>query len=70
MDRCETHGEQIERWARFVKENPTKWKSKIRPFLDGQILMSRRFYKRLAETPNGLGKIKELGLSRYGNSNS
>ena len=66
MGRCETHGEQIERWARFVKENPAKWKSKVKPFLDGQILMSRRFYKRLAETPNGLEKIKELGLSRYG----
>lgn len=58
--RDKTHAEQIERWALYVRENPDKWKSKLRPFLDSQIIMSRRFYKKLAETENGLEKIKLL----------
>ena len=45
--RDKTHMEQVERWALFVKNNPDKWKSKIKDFLDAQIIMSRRFYKKL-----------------------
>jgi len=58
--RDKTHDEQIERWAKYVRENPDKWKSKIKPFLDSQILMSRRFYKKLSETKEGREKIKLL----------
>ncbi len=58
--RDKTHIEQIERWARYVKDNPDKWKSKIKPFLDSQIIMSRRFYKKLSETKKGIEKIKRL----------
>ena len=55
-----THADQIERWAEFVRENPETWKSKLKPFLDAQILMARRFYKNLAKTPQGREKILEL----------
>ncbi len=58
--RDKTHDEQIERWAKYVKENPEKWKEKTKPFIDSQILISRRFYKRLAETDEGKKKIKLL----------
>ena len=58
--RDKTHDEQIERWADYVRENPDKWKSKFKPFLDAQIIMARRFYKKLAETPEGREKIKKL----------
>ena len=58
--RDKTHDEKIERWAKYVRENPDKWKSKIKPFLDSQILMSRRFYKKLSETKEGREKIKLL----------
>ena len=58
--RDKTHDEQIERWARYVKANPDKWKSKIKPFIDSQILMSRRFYKELLKTPEGKEKLKKL----------
>jgi hypothetical protein len=54
------HMEQVERWARYVRENPDRWKSKIKPFIDSQIIMSRRFYERLAETPQGREKIKNI----------
>jgi len=57
--RDKTHNEQIERWAEYVKNNPD-WKIHLKPFLDSQIIMARRFYKKLAETPNGKEKLKLL----------
>ena len=58
--RDKTHEEQIERWALYVKNNPNKWKSKFKPFLESQIIIARRFYKRLSETPKGREKIRLL----------
>lgn len=58
--RDQTHTDQVERWARYVKENPLKWKSKVKPFIDSQIIISRRFYRNLAKTSNGKEKIKKL----------
>lgn len=58
--RDKTHDEQIERWAKFVRDNPDKWKEKIKPFLDSQILIARRFYSKLAESEEGTRKIKLL----------
>jgi len=54
------HKDQIERWANYVKEHPNEWKSKLKPFIDGQIIMARRFYYKLAETSEGMKKIKLL----------
>ena len=51
-----THLEQVERWARYVKNN-SDWKIKLKPFLDSQILISRRVYKKLGETEEGRRKI-------------
>jgi hypothetical protein len=63
--RDKTHIEQVERWARYVKENPDEWKLKIKPFIDGQIIMARRFYEDLAKTEGGKEKIKRLrGLNK------
>ena len=58
--RDKTHEEQIERWAKFVRDNPDKWKEKLKPFLDSQILIARRFYSKLAESEEGREKIKLL----------
>ena len=60
--RNKSHIEQVERWAEYVKSNPDKWKSKLKPFLDSQIIMAQRFYKKLAETEQGKQKILELKL--------
>ena len=54
------HAEQVERWAKYVKENPDKWKSKVKPLIDSQILMSRRFFGNLAKTNGGKEKIEKL----------
>jgi hypothetical protein len=58
--RDKTHMEHVERWARYVKDNPDKWKSKLKPFIDSQIIMARRFYCKLAQTKEGREKIKRL----------
>ena len=58
--RDKTHQEQIQRWAEYVKKNPGVWKRKLKPFLDAQIIMSRRFYSKLAETKEGREKISLL----------
>jgi len=64
VERDKTHMESVERWARYVKDNPDKWKIRLKEFLDAQILMSRRFYKQLAETPGGKDKIERLRNER------
>ncbi|MBS3099806.1 hypothetical protein J4463_01145 [Candidatus Pacearchaeota archaeon] len=63
----EEHSEQIERWANYIRENPEKWKSKLKPFLDAQIIMARRFYSELMKTEKGrqtLLKIKEMKMGQ------
>lgn len=58
--RDKTHKEQIERWAKYIKENPLKWKKELKPFLDAQLIMSKRFYSKLAQTEEGRKKIAML----------
>ena len=58
--RDKTHIEQVQRWAEYVKNNPDKWKKQLKPFLDAQIIIARRFYDNLAKTPGGIEKIKQL----------
>jgi hypothetical protein len=55
--------EQIERWAEYVKTH-RDWKSKLKPFLDAQIIMSRRFYRSLGATPEGKLKVELLRKKR------
>lgn len=57
QERDKSHKEQIIRWARFVKENPTKCKKPLNSFLDAQIMMARRFYEKLSKTEEGRIKI-------------
>ena len=58
--RDKSHEDQIERWAKFVKEHPNEWKKHMKLFIDSQIIMARRFYKNLSETSKGREKIKKL----------
>lgn len=57
--RDKTHLEQIKRWAEYVKNNPD-WKLKLKLFLDSQLIISRRAYKKLNQTSEGQDKIKLL----------
>ncbi|PWB53138.1 MAG: hypothetical protein C3F06_06860 [Candidatus Methanoperedenaceae archaeon] len=59
--RDRTHTEHIERWAKFVKENPRSiWIREVGPLIDAQIIMANSFYERLAKVEGGIEKIKKL----------
>lgn len=58
--RDKSHDEQIERWAKYVREHPNDWKKYINAFLDAQIIKANNFYKQLAKTEEGKEKIKVL----------
>lgn len=45
--RDKSHTEQIERWARFVKNNPDKWKKEHTLFINAQIEKANEFYSQL-----------------------
>lgn len=58
--RDQTHLEQIERWGKFVKENPDSWKKEHTQFIDAQIMKAWDFYERLEKTKGGIEKIRKL----------
>ena len=61
--RDKTHLEQVERWARFFKENPLVARKELNRFIDAQIMKSREFYDRLLK--KGMQKkIDELRKMR------
>ena len=51
---------QIERWAEYVKNNPTKWKKVHTGFINAQFEKQAGFLKRLVKTKNGKKKIIAL----------
>lgn len=55
-----THSEQIERWARYCKQNMKDCQRELTPFLNSQIENANAFYRRLAKTPGGKEKIRKL----------
>lgn len=57
--RDKSHAEQIERWAKYVRENPD-WKFKLKSFLDAQIIIARRAYAQILKSENGKKKILRL----------
>lgn len=61
--RDESHSEQIERWAEFVKNNPReKWKPVVNALINAQYQVARKFYSNLEKTPEGrkiLERLKE-----------
>lgn len=60
----ESHRDQVERWARFVKEHPAAWKKFHTLFINALFQSHRNFLQRLRATPEGEEKIRKL----YGRS--
>ena len=56
----EGHLQQVERWAHFVKENPTKWKKIHTTFINALFEKHESFRKKLLETPPGREKLQKL----------
>ncbi|OGI15475.1 hypothetical protein A3K63_01435 [Candidatus Micrarchaeota archaeon RBG_16_49_10] len=56
----ETHLDQIERWAEFVRNNPEKWRKIHTDFINSIFQNHRRVYKELAKTSEGRRKLIEI----------
>ena len=56
----ETHLDQVERWAEFVRNNPNKWKKIHVEFINSLFLNQQRVYKELSKTKEGKKKLIEL----------
>ena len=55
-----SHQEQIERWANFVKNNPTKWKKIHTEFINSIFDKHEQFKERLLKSPDGKKKLIKL----------
>jgi hypothetical protein len=56
----QSHMEQVERWATFVRENPTKWQKLHREFINAFSENHERVLKELLKQPNGKEKVITL----------
>jgi len=56
----EEHMQQVERWAYFVKENPTKRKKIHTEFINELFEKHDSFRNKLLQTPNGKEKLRQL----------
>jgi hypothetical protein len=65
-ERDKTHMEQVERWARFVRDNPRRvWKKEQAALVNSQIAIANRFYRRLEKTAGGREKIRRLRRQKH-----
>jgi len=57
--------EEIDRWIKYMQDNPKTWKKVHTKFINSQFIKSRSFIKRLLEQPGGRQKI----INAYGIKN-
>lgn len=55
-----THMQQVERWARFVKENPMKWKEQHTQLINAIYEKASAAIEKIAKEKNGREKIMQL----------
>lgn len=55
-----THDDFLVRWAKFVIDNPDKWRKLHTEFINSQFVIHNNFLKRLSKEKNGKEKIIEL----------
>ena len=58
------HQEQIERWANFVKNNPTKWKKIHTEFINSIFDKHEQFKERMLKIPGGKEKLNKLYVNK------
>ena len=52
----ESHMEQVERWARFVREHPDEWRKPHTEFINALFQNHERVLKELLRTKEGKGE--------------
>lgn len=55
-----SHMDQVERWAKFVRDHPDEWKSIHTEFINALFAKHTAFVARLEKTPEGREKLKKL----------
>lgn len=49
--------EEVDRWIKYMKENPKTWKRLHTKFIDAQFIKSKKFIKNLLKEPNGKQRV-------------
>ena len=62
----ESHMEQVERWARFVREHPDEWRKPHTEFINAIFQNHERVLKELLRTKEGREKVERLYGGRKG----
>lgn len=60
FEQNKTHDESIERWVKYMKDNPDKWRAIHNEFINAQYQKHAEFLKRLKKTKGGKEKIIKL----------
>lgn len=60
MKERQSHLEQVERWAHFVRDNPQKWQEIHNEFINTLFENHDQFVTRILKTKNGKEKLIEL----------
>ncbi len=58
--RDKTHDDFIERWVKFMKENPVRWRRIHAQFINAQFDNAHKFWERLLKTKNGKEKLIKI----------
>lgn len=62
----ESHMEQVERWARFVREHPNEWRKPHTEFINALFANHARVLKELSKTKEGREKVEKLWGGKVG----
>lgn len=60
MTRDKTHMNSVVRWAKFVKENPTKWQKDHADFINSVYEKAYNAIEKIKLTKNGKEKLKKI----------
>ncbi|MDP3734706.1 MAG: hypothetical protein Q8R37_05750 [Nanoarchaeota archaeon] len=60
MNHRQSHQEQVERWARFVKDNPQQWQEIHTQFINALFDNHDQFLKKMLKTKDGKEKLIKL----------
>jgi hypothetical protein len=52
--------EEIDRWIKFMKENPNTWREIHNKFINAQFIKQKEFAKRILKEPNGKEKLMKI----------
>lgn len=60
MNERDSHMDQVVRWAKFVRDNPTTWKKIHTEFINAIFEKHEQFVQRLKASPGGEEKVRQL----------